>query len=393
MRPQAALCCVVLSAAVLAAQTPLGEPRWMPVDPALGPRRTTAGAAMERRLLALVGLVKALPILTPPPGVYPSASLTVDPPDPDAPLAPHRGSVMIGFWPPDMARLRNGRLEPAGELSHLIVYANSVREESFDRTYWTDRDGRFYPAPALLGNVQGFPIYQGSGGTEVSGILVIQPEGRSLFAPVSRERFHRFEVADLERQIATAEPALKAAQAKYAAFTSADGLAARSKQIADSLDQYQKTRPRTTEQIASREKDLRRLDAEEAERLKVDATVDGHRLIGPLTRRLTQARAALDALTAGERSAPACHAPDSRVLGPHPVPPGTAGCQPVVSLAAWDNKKLPRDAWQLLSVERYWPSAEAVRKGASREKGIYYHLNKEVVEALDWKAIAGTLLQ
>jgi hypothetical protein len=378
---------------IVAAQSPLGDPRWMPVDPASGPRRTAAGAAMEKGLLAVLDRVRALPVLNPPPGVYPRATLTIDTPDPEAPKAPGRGSMMLGFWPPDMTAVRNGRLVSAGELSHLIIYVNSVREEAFDRTYWKDDRGALYPEPRQVGAVQGFPVYEGFGGVEVSGILVVQAEGRSLFTPVTQERFHRFEVASLEKAIADAAPALKAAQEKYGAFVSPDGVAAREKQRLDSLAQYQKTRPRTPEQMASRERDLRRMDLEEEQRLKADATPQTHRLLGPLTDRLNRANAALAALGSDEKAAPACHQPDARVMGPHPVPTGTPGCQRVVSLAAWDNPALPRTAWQLITVERYWLASEAMRAGARGNAALYYRLNKAVTEDLDWKDIAASMLR
>jgi hypothetical protein len=299
---------------------------------------------------------------------------------------------MFGFWPPGMTRVRNGVPSSAGELMHLMVYVNAVREEAFNRTFWADAGGPLLTQPQLLGQLQGFPVYEGAGGTEVSGILVVQPPGRSLFAPVSRERFHAFEVTDLERQIKEGAPALKAAQDKYNGLVSPEGRAAQEKRIADSLAQYEKTRPRTPEQMRNRERDIRRLEAEEEARLRTDATAEGNRLLGPLAQQLAKARTALAALGDAERAQPACHAPDPRVTGPHPVPMGTPGCVPVVSVARWYNPSLPRSTWQIITVERYWPSLKEVQRGTARDdRGIYYHLNKEVTEALDWEAIQSLL--
>jgi hypothetical protein len=53
------------------------------------------------------------------------------------------------------------------------------------------------------------------------------------------------------------------------------------------MEVYKNKRPRTPEQLAFREKELQRLDAEEEERLRVDATTEGNRLVGPLTRVIT----------------------------------------------------------------------------------------------------------
>ncbi len=301
--------------------------------------------------------------------------------------------MLLGFWPPEMTAVRGGRLVPTGELSHLIVYANYVREESFDRTFWKDASGVLLPQPKQVGDVQGFPVYEGAGSVEVSGILVVQPKGRSLFAPVSQERFRKFEVADLERQLAEAAPALTQARQRYDEAVSEAGRAAREKRIADSLTQYQQGRTRTPEQVASRMQDLRRMDAEEEARLKAEASPDTHRVVGPLTTRLNAAKAALAAQSPADLAEPACHQPDSRIIGPHPVRLGTAGCQPVVSVARWYNPALPRATLQLLSVERYWMSREAVRRGVDRTRSPWLYVNAAVVEALDWDAIASTLLK
>lgn len=366
---------VAAGATLFAQADALGAPRWMAQERMRGPR-TADAVAMERTLLAFVERVKQLPVLTPPPGVYPKATLTFE--AAEAGL-PHRGIVMLGFWPPTMTKVTNGQLRSAGELSHLLVSVNFVRTEAMDRTYWKDAQGPLLPQPRVLGDVQGYPVYEGFGGVEVSGILVVQPERRQLFVPVTRERFHAFEVADLERQLQVAQPALKSAQDKLAALTSADGRAAQEKRIADSLAQYEKTRPRTAEQMRSREQDIRRLEGEEDARLKVDATPEGNRLTGPLNERLTRAKAARAALSPAEQTAPACHAPDSRVMGPHPVAPGTAGCQPVVSVARWYDPALPRSTPQLISVERYWSSAESARRGEDRTRSGYLYVNKDVV--------------
>lgn len=379
----------LLAGATLAGQAPLGEPRWMPVAPIAAPRRSPAALAMEKGLLDLVARVRALPVLSPPPGVYPSASLTFIPSDSAAPDA---GVVMFGFWPPGMTAVTNGVLRPAGELLHLIVYVNTVRADAFDRTYWSDASGGLLPQPRQVGELQGFPIYEGFGGSEVSGILVVQPAGRSLFTPVSRERFHRFEVARLEKAMREAAPALKAAQEKYAALVSPAGRSAQEARLAASLEQYQKARPRTATQVADRDREIRRLEAEEEERLRVDATPEGHRLIGPLGARLASAKASLDALTPAERAEPACHAPGVPETDPHPVPPGTAACRPVVALSRWYDPALPKSTWQLLSVERYWPSKAAVSRGVPRDaRNLPVHVNVEVTEALDWRALAATL--
>jgi hypothetical protein len=174
------------------------------------------------------------------------------------------------------------------------------------------------PQPKQAGALQGFPIYQGFGGVEVAGTMVIQPPGRSTFAPVSRERFHAFEVGDIERQMTAGEPALRTAQAKYQALVSPEGRLAQEKRITDSLAQYAKTRPRTPEQMRYREEEVRRLEKEAEERLRVDATPEGNRLLGPLAERLAKARSAQAALTPAERGEQACHAEDSRVMGRTP---------------------------------------------------------------------------
>lgn len=383
-----AMCTVV----ALHAQAPpasIGDPRWMPVDRIQG-GRTADALEMEKGLLALLDRVKAAAPLNPLPDVYPRATLTFKAGEPGQ---PHRGEMMIGFWPPSMVRTRNGRLESSGELSHLIVYVNSVRTDAMDRTFWKDATGTLLPQPRQLAEVHGFPVWEGGGSVETSGILTILPKGRSLFEPVSRERFGTFEVADLQKQIADGMAAVEAAQEKLAALTSPEGRAAQQKRQAESLAQYEKARPRTPEQMAARAQDLKRFDAEEEARVHAEATPATNRLVGPLTTRLNAASAALAALSATERTQQACHLPDSRVIGPHPVAPGTAGCQPVVSFARLDAPQRPRGTWRVLSIERYWSSAEDVRRGVDRNRTPWAYANKAAVEAVDWQAVAATMLE
>ncbi len=377
-----------LAGVTLLAQTDLGPPRWMPVNPMSGSRRTADDLAAEKHLLALVDRFKSLSILNPVPGVYPQASLSSN--GTPAP-APYGASLMLGFWPPKDTRLTSGVLRPAGELAHLMIYMNWVREEAMDKTYWKDAEGSFYPQPQQLGDVQGFPVYEGFGSSELSGILIIQPPGRQLFTPVSRKRFHGFAVADLEKKLQSAMGALKSAQAKYAASTSAEGATAREKQIVASLEQYRTARPRTPEQMTYREQEVRRLDAEEIERQRLDAALDTNRLTGPLTVALTAAKASLAALTPDEQSSPACHLPDARDIGPHPVATGS-GCRPIVSMTRWYNPALPRTTPQLLSIERYWLSARETKTFGDAVRP-YYRLNAASVEALDWKQISTTFLK
>lgn len=371
-------------------QVPSGPPRWFPESTG-GQAIPTAGATLATTLRAFVGTVKALPLLNPPPGVYPRATLSVElQPVPQ----PHKGTVMLGFWPPSSVAVKGGTLIPTSAIVNLLVYVNFIREEALAQDKWADGQGALFPEPKRLGEVQGFPVYQGFGGNEVSGILVVQPQGRALFAPVPQERFHKFAIAQLEKQLKDAQPALVRAQQTYAEAVSPAGKARRAVQLAKSLEDYKNKRSRTPEQLAYREKELAKLDAEEEERLRVDATPEGNRLTGYLSKDLADAKRAFAALSPTERTQPAWHLPDSRRTGPHPVATQTPGAVPIVRLAAWATPGLPRTAAQLITVERYWMSAEAVRKGLSRtERNLPEHLNKDVTEALDWKTIAQKLLR
>ena len=61
--------------------------------------------------------------------------------------------------------------------------------------------------------------------------------------------------------------------------------------------------------------------------------------------------------------------------------------------APWHNPALPRATLQLLSVERYWLSREAVRRGVDRTRSPWLYVNAAVIDALDWNEIASTLLR
>ena len=373
----------------MTSQKDLGPFRWMP-DSTGGQRVPATGATMAAQLRSLVGIVRALPKLTPPPGVFPRATIGVELGER---TQPQSGSLMLGFWPPESVALRGGQLIPTSAIIHLMVYVNKVREEVFSQDKWEDAQGRLLPEPKRVGELQGFPIYAGFGGLEVSGTLVVLPPGRSLFVPVAQERFHRFAIGQLEKQLKEAQPALVRAQQLYSEATSAAGQERRKAQRAQSLEDYRKKRPRTPEQLAYREKELEKLDADELERLRVDATPEGNRLTGYLSKDLAAAKARFAALSPTERAAPAWHLPDSRNPVAHPVPPQTPSATPIVTFARWDNPARPRSAWQVITVERYWACAEAVRRGLDRSpRNLPDHLNKEVVEALDWQAIARRFL-
>jgi hypothetical protein len=329
-------------------------------------------------------------MLNPLPGVYPKASLSFLPSG--ASGQPHGSVLMVGFWPPKDVRLSGGALRSYGELSHLMIYMNRVREEAFDRTYWRDSGGSFFPVPPKVADVQGFAVYQGYGSVEVSGILVILPPGKELFAPITQERLHRFTIARLENQIAAAAPALKRARELYDAAISPGGRAAFETRIATSLESYRKARPRTAEQLRYRETELRRLETQEEERLKLEASPESNRLTGPLHQSLLNARQAFAALTSAQRTLPACHAVHPRDSGiPQPVLPDTPGCIPVVTVAPFIDSARPA-AVRLISIECYGSSLQMVRRGIDRsERYIYHHLNVETVEALDWKVVAAGL--
>lgn len=125
------------------------------------------------------------------------------------------------------------------------------------------------------------------------------------------------------------------------------------------------------------------MDAEEEQRLKLEAAPETNRLLGPLGESLRQARQAYAALTPSAKPQPACHQPHPRDSGiPQPVATGSAGCVPVVSVGAT----------RLLAIERYWTSRQAVENGVDRSpRNLPVHLNKEVVEALDWKSVSAAL--
>jgi hypothetical protein len=354
------------------------------------PRANPVAAAHEKVLRALLERIRALPLLNPPPEVYPKAGLSFLPPE--QPGRAPSSLLMIGFWPPKDVRITNGALRPAGELAHLLIYANSVRESAFDRTFWRDAGGGFYPMPPRVGEVQGFPVYEGYGAVEVSGILVILPPGKELFTTISQERFHLFAIARLEKQITEAAPALKRARDDYEASISAAGRAARESRIVASLVTYQQGRSRTPQQVKDRETDLRRLDAAEEERLKLEASPETNRLLGPWYEQLRKAQQAHAALAPAQKTQPACHLPNERNSGvPQPVAAGTPGCVPVVFVGPVVDRAKAASV-QVLSIERYWPSRQGVEKGLDRsQRNIYYHLNKEVVEALDWKSVAAEL--
>lgn len=390
MHRRATLTALVCAVGTLAAQAPIGDPRWMPVDRMQGARGAD-GLAMEKQMVAFTDLVKALPMLNPPPGVYPKATMTFQAGEPGL---PHQADLMLGFWPPRDVAVRNGRLAPAGELSHLIVYVNRVRAEALAQDQWFDDIGQLYPQPKILGEVQGFPVYQGFGSVEVSGILVILPEGKSLFEPVTQERFRRFTIATMEKRLDEYRLGLKAAAERYAAAISEDGKAARAARIEQSLVDYQKGRQRTATQIAERRTTMKKMDADEVEAMRLESVPETNRLMGPLMKAMAREREVLEAMSADERAAQACSTPDSRDPGPHPAAAGGRGCIPIVALRKWWDPRLPRATWQLVSIERYWSSASAVARGVERsERYLPLHVNREVVEAIDWKSFARTFLR
>jgi hypothetical protein len=146
--------------------------------------------------------------------------------------------------------------------------------------------------------------------------------------------------------------------------------------------------------LKAREASVRASFAAEQEALRLLTTPEGNPVYAAAIKELERLRSALNAMPAAEKAAQACHLPDSRVMGPHPVPVGTPNCVPMVAVNAhWYDPKLPRSAWQMLTIERYWLARQEVERGADRsQRNIYYHVNKEVVESIDWKTVAEKLL-
>lgn len=370
-------------------QEALGPPRWMPDEPMQGPR-TADALATGKQIGAFINLIKASPVLNPPPGVYPKASSSFE----AQPAGPHQSSMLVGFWPPKDVRISNGRLRTAGELSHLLIYFNSARTDSLSQNVWRDDQGLLYTMPEKVGELQGFPIYRGFGGNEVSGIVFVHRPNVRPFLPLSNERFYRYAIGAREKELASGQSYIDGKKKDYEYYLSAEAKAKREARIQESMASYQR-RPRTPEEMKSREAGVRASYAAEEEALRLLTTPEGNPVYAAASKELARLRAALGALTAAEKAAQACHLPDARIMGPHPVPTGTPNCLPMVAVNAnWYDPKLPRTAWQMVTIERYWPSKKEAERGEPRsERNIYHYLNKEVTESIDWKAVVEKFLQ
>lgn len=354
-----------------------------------GPRTADALAA-GKQMAAFLNLIKASPVLNPPPGVYPKASSTFEPQS----AGPHQSSMLVGFWPPKDVAITNGKLRSAGELTHLIFYFNSARTDSLSQNVWQDEQGALYTMPEKVGELQGFPIYRGFGSSELSGIVFVHRANVKPFVPVSNERFYRYAISAREKEMASGQSYIDNKKKDYEYYLSAEATAKREARIQESMASYQR-RPRTPDELKSREASVRASFAAEQEAMRLLTTPEGNPVYAAASKQVARLRAALAALSPAEKAAQACHLPDSRVMGPHPVPMGTPNCLPMVGVNAnWYDPKLPRSAWQMLTIERYWISrTEAERATERSPRNVYHHVNKEVVESIDWKAVAENLLK
>lgn len=338
-------------------------------------------ATWDGQLRALLATLQRAPVLREPHGVrlWSSSGRLGAGAVPQA-LA---GGLMVGAWLPEQLKTRpDGRTVIAGETSHLLVGVNEVPATP-GPAWMKDEAGEFFP---LLRHASPWP-----GTTVVGRTLLVLPPGRpEPYAPVSRERVLRAFVAahaDAERQV---QQALQARRQQLEDYLGPANEPRRRADIEQATRGFMNANRQDEATARARAEAIDRAHVEQLRRAAEPPPED------PLFAELRTVRAVRDEL---ERMPPAQRAAPAWVSAALNFPwlpllrePGSPGALPVVQVdPAWFDRRLPRTALQLLTVERLDMIADeshSARAASGDRWTTAARVNLLVLQQTDWAALA-----
>ncbi len=325
--------------------------------------------AFKTRLQQIAEIFRTSPVWNPPMGVDPSLTGALFGPSTYFPYAkklenqPIAGSIMMGsFEHFEVIRTTGGQEQHerhiGDETVHLLFHVNLLPKGG-GVNMLSDDEGEFFEEPVRTADIGGFPTY--------GDMLIITKNGRSLWTPISRERYLKAFIAKRRPDAANAEIYIADQQKKYEAFIAPDAYAARQAKYKAAIDKI------ASKGAAAVEHERRYWERDEADSLAVlkrGASRDPK--VSPLAGVIAGVKAAeeqLAAMSPAERSAPACLLEDRNDPAKSGlVAMGTPKCVPLVGKSPnFFDPQLPRSVPQIIVVNRIRTLEKAWKEGRPGE--------------------------
>lgn len=299
---------------------------------------------------------------------------------------PVQGTVMVGPWIAAWTkRDAKGQLRASGETSHFILGVNMIPGQS--QTFWMkDEEGVFFPLNRFPSPIPGTMAL----GAPQHTLLVLRPGRPDPYIPVSRERVIRAQIASYRDADRNLENSLKAARQQLADYNSPQSLAKRQKDIEKEAEGFVRLN-RMTEAAALERAKAR--DQSYVKRLEEAANPPTTSAAYFAIRKRDELKAQLDAMSPGERAAPAWVSaannwqPERYAF----VEPNTSGAVPLVRRNPnFFDKSLPRTSIQIVEIrklDRYGTAAVASPDRVNPPDLANVHLLRQI----NWAAFAAAL--
>ncbi len=336
-----------------------GECRWLPTTwgdkPGGGARVTPVErAAVQAQLEKVIAGLRAAAVLNPPVGFCPWVR-TAGSDDIISQGFALQSSFRLWNWTTrDLSRstpngpVRNGEMAPLSFTFNKLPSAPDVGEFSA-----SDAEGEFYSDARITFLFQGFPVFGAADPGkyhDATLTLVVPLNNRPLFRAMPLGRVIRWQVSELDRELARLQLVRGEAKQQYDAFF---GPAARAeeeriiklrieRQAARTPEQQAKVRANREAEVQASTKDLR---------AKWDVESNAAHPFNVVTRRRSEAQAKLASLTPADAARPAClirrgtEPPDVAVTGDAACSFGLIEQNP-----DYYDRRLPRTQVQLLSL-------------------------------------------
>lgn len=299
---------------------------------------------------------------------------------------PVMGTVMIGPWIAAWTkRDAKGQLRQSGETSHFMLGVNIIPRTS-QQSWMQDGDGEFFPLYRFASPIPGTMAL----GHPSHALLVLRPGRPDPYAPITRERVVRAQIASYKDADRNVEMSLRAARQQLAEYNSPPSLAKRQREIEKAAEGF--VRMNRMSEPAALER-ARARDEAYVKRLEEAANPPPSSPVFFSTRKRDELKAQLEAMSPAERAAPAWVSAAS-TWQPERfafVEPNTSGAVPLVRVNPdFFDKSLPRTSIQVVNItklDRYGTAAVASPERVNPPD----HANVLLLRQVDWAAFAAAL--
>lgn len=366
-----------------------GECRWLPTEwggkAGMGAKITKAERQAIRDSNERVrAFLATAPVVSPPVGFCPMMVSAGSNDGVDLGYALESSFMIANRQASDIARAKPGGRLQVGELSHLIFRFNIIPgsgdtgADVVTRMAAKDEQGEFFATPIPSHIFQGFPVYRNS-------LLVIARNNRPLYRPTPLSRVLRWQLAQFDEELKRAQGSINSARREYDSYFASEAKAEQEKILAMRIErQYAKTDEQKAKVRADYEAEIK----ESTERLRARWEIEGkpEHPFNVAQLRKKQAQDRLSALTPAQSKSPACLVKREPSYTTQDVGvSGDSNCQfdLVEPNPDYYDRSLPRDALQLVSIDRFPSEAPKGGLPGSRYRNMW--ANGHMMWGLDWQ--------